>query len=93
MNKTELARTIAAKTENTNTQSARFVDAFVNSIEEELRGGGEVSVTGFGKLAVSRRPARTGVNPQTGQKMEISASRTPTFSAGRLLGDSVKAAS
>ena len=55
-----------------------------------LRRGGEVSFTGFGKFSVADRSAREGVNPQTGEKIQIAASKVPRFSAGSGLKKAVK---
>jgi DNA-binding protein HU-beta len=66
------------------------VNAVLDTIEEVLTRGGEVSFTGFGKFSVADRGARQGVNPQTGEKIQIAASRVPRFSAGSALKKSVK---
>ena len=61
--------------------------AFVNTVEKELKDGGKVQLVGFGTFEVSKRAARTGRNPQTGEAMEISASRSPRFKAGKAFKD------
>jgi DNA-binding protein HU-beta len=66
------------------------VSAVLDTIEEVLSRGGEVSFTGFGKFSVADRSAREGVNPQTGAKIQIAASKVPRFSAGSGLKKSVK---
>jgi DNA-binding protein HU-beta len=66
------------------------VSAVLDTIEEVLTRGGEVSFTGFGKFSVADRSAREGVNPQTGEKIQIAASKVPRFSAGSALKKSVK---
>jgi DNA-binding protein HU-beta len=66
------------------------VSAVLDTIEEVLSRGGEVSFTGFGKFSVADRSAREGVNPQTGEKIQIAASKVPRFSAGSGLKKSVK---
>ena len=71
-------------------ESGKAVDAVLVVIEETLKRGGEVSFTGFGKFSVSDRSAREGVNPQTGEKIQIAASKVPKFSAGSALKKSVK---
>jgi DNA-binding protein HU-beta len=68
----------------------KAVNAVLETIEEVLSRGGEVSFTGFGKFTVADRGARQGVNPQTGEKIQIAASRVPRFSAGSSLKSSVK---
>jgi DNA-binding protein HU-beta len=66
------------------------VDAVLKVIEETLARGGEVNFTGFGKFTVADRGARQGVNPQTGERIQIAASRVPRFSAGSALKNAVK---
>jgi DNA-binding protein HU-beta len=71
-------------------EAGKAVDAVITVIEETLKRGGEVSFTGFGKFSVSERGARQGVNPQTGEKIQIAASKVPKFSAGSALKKAVK---
>ena len=71
-------------------EAGKAVDAVLTVIEETLKRGGEVSFTGFGKFSVSDRGARQGVNPQTGQRIQIPATRVPRFSAGSGLKKAVK---
>jgi DNA-binding protein HU-beta len=66
------------------------VDAVLVVIQETLSRGGEVNFTGFGKFSVADRGARQGVNPQTGERIQIAASRVPRFSAGSALKNAVK---
>lgn len=85
MNKGEFVEKVAAQSGSSKTEAQHHIDAALAVIEEELHRGGEVNITGFGKFSVSERSAREGVNPQTGQKMRIAASRSPKFSAGNAL--------
>jgi DNA-binding protein HU-beta len=71
-------------------EAAKAVDAVLESIQEVLSRGGDISFTGFGKFSVADRSARQGVNPQTGEKIQIAASRVPRFSAGSSLKSAVK---
>jgi len=71
-------------------EAGKAVDAVLTTIEETLSRGGEVSFTGFGKFSVADRGARQGVNPQTGQRIQIAATRVPRFSAGSALKSAVK---
>jgi DNA-binding protein HU-beta len=66
------------------------VDAVLDTIKEVLQRGGEINFTGFGKFSVAERGARQGVNPQTGERIQIAASRVPRFSAGSSLKSAVK---
>jgi DNA-binding protein HU-beta len=71
-------------------EAGKAVDAVLESIQEVLSRGGEINFTGFGKFSVADRSARQGVNPQTGEKIQIAASRVPRFSAGSSLKSAVK---
>src|SRR3712207_2671987 len=80
MNKTELAQQVASQ--GVDSGAAReAVDAVFETIANELSNGGEVSISGFGKFSVSDRAARQGVNPATGEKIQIAASKAAKFSA------------
>lgn len=66
------------------------VDMMFDTIMKELGRGGEVSVSGFGTFLVKKRAARMGVNPRTGAKIQIAATVTPKFRAGKALKAAVK---
>ncbi|MEA2293079.1 MAG: DNA-binding protein HU-beta [Solirubrobacteraceae bacterium] len=66
------------------------VDAVLKTIESELKGGGEVTFTGFGKFHVAERGAREGRNPRTGESMQIAATKVPRFTAGSGLKKAIK---
>jgi DNA-binding protein HU-beta len=70
--------------------AADAVDAFLDTVEEALKRGSEVSFSGFGKFSVSQRSAREGRNPATGERIHIAASRVPRFTAGAGLKKAVK---
>jgi DNA-binding protein HU-beta len=70
--------------------AAKAVDAFIDTVTDTLKGGGEVAFTGFGKFSTSNRAARQGVNPRTGERVQIAAARVPKFSAGSALKTAVK---
>ena len=90
MTKQEFVDRIADKAQLNKRDAAKAVDAFIDTITETLRGGGDVSFTGFGKFSTSNRAARQGVNPRTGERVQIAASRVPKFSAGSQLKTAVK---
>jgi len=69
--------------------AAGAVDAFLDTVEDALKRGSEVTFSGFGKFSVSQRSAREGRNPATGEKIQIAASRVPRFTAGASLKKSV----
>lgn len=90
MNKSELIDAIATKADVTKAVAARSLDAVMASIQDALVSGDTVSLIGFGNFSVAARPARTGRNPKTGEPMEIAASKTAKFSAGKALKDSLR---
>ena len=89
MNKTELVAAIAAKTELTKKDAEKAPKAFTDVVAEELKKGEKIQLVGFGTFEVVKRAARTGVNPATGKKIKIKASKAPKFKAGKALKDSV----
>ncbi|HEV2772574.1 MAG TPA: HU family DNA-binding protein [Thermoleophilaceae bacterium] len=90
MTKAEVVDQVAVEAELSRAEAGRAVDAVLGVIADALARGGEVNFTGFGKFSASERGARQGVNPQTGERIHISASRVPRFSAGSTLKKSVK---
>ena len=90
MTKSELVDQVADRARLTKQDAGRAIDALLATIEDTLRRGSEVSVSGFGKFHVSDRGARMGVNPRTGERIQIAASRVPRFSAGSALKNAVK---
>ena len=69
----------------------RQVKAFTDVVSEELVNGGKIQLVGFGTFEVSERAAREGRNPKSGEVMNIPASKTPKFKAGKALKDMVNA--
>jgi len=90
MTKAELIDKVADSADLTKKDAAAAVNATFDSIRDELAGGGSVTVTGFGTFDVRQRKARQGVNPSTGEKIKIKASKAPGFKAGKSLKDAVK---
>ena len=80
MNRTELAQQVASRGGVDSSQAKAAVDAVFETIADELGSGGEVAVSGFGKFSVADRAARQGVNPATGEKIQIKASKAAKFS-------------
>ena len=91
MNKTELVAAVAAKAEISKKDAEAAVTATFDAITAALAGGDGVALVGFGTFAVKERAARTGLNPQTKEKIEIAASKAPAFKAGKALKDAVNA--
>jgi DNA-binding protein HU-beta len=89
VNKSELIEAIAASADIPKAAASRALDAMVDSVIDSLKKGDSVSLVGFGTFAVKERAARTGRNPQTGEPIQISAAKVPSFKAGKALKDSV----
>lgn len=89
MNKTDLVQEVAKKSELTQKDSAKAVDAVFSAISEALKNGDKVQLIGFGNFEVRERAARTGRNPQTGEEIEIAAGKVPAFKPGKQLKDAV----
>lgn len=87
MNKTELIAVVAEKAELSKKDAERAINAFTEAISEELVKGGKIQLVGFGTFEVAERAAREGRNPKTGETMQIAASRTLKFKAGKALKD------
>ena len=90
MTKSELVDQVANRAALTKQDAAKAVDAVLDVVEDALSRGSEVTVAGFGKFHVSNRGARPGVNPRTGERIQIAASRVPRFTAGSGLKNAVK---
>lgn len=87
MNKTELVAAMAEQTQLSKKDTEAALKSFVDVVAAELKNGGKVQLVGFGTFEVSERAAREGRNPQTGASMQIKASKTPKFKAGKALKD------
>jgi DNA-binding protein HU-beta len=85
MNKTQLIEAVAADSGLSKADSARAIESVVGTVSKTLKKGDEVVITGFGKFSVVKRAARMGVNPRTGEKVKIKASKAPKFTAGAAL--------
>ena len=83
MNKGELVSAIADKAGFTLKDADEAYKAFVASVAEALKNGDDVTLAGFGTFKVKTRAARTGINPQTKQKIKIPATKVPTFKFGK----------
>lgn len=89
MTKLEFIEAIAAKSGLTKADSARAVEAFQSVVTETLKKGDKVTLTGFGVFSVSKRAARNGRNPRTGEVVKIAASKSVKFKTGSKLKDAV----
>ncbi len=85
MNKAELITTLAEEAGITKTQANTALDAFVTAVTKTLKKGDKVTLVGFGTFSVSKRAARNGRNPQTGEVIRIKARKVAKFKAGKEL--------
>ena len=90
MNKMALVDAVNEKIGGTKKQAEDAVDTVFDTITSTLAKGEEVAISGFGSFLVKRRAARMGVNPRTGEKIQIGATVTPKFRAGKALKMAVK---
>lgn len=90
MNKSELIEHIAAQADVSKAAAARVLEAMMGAVKTTLRKGGSVTITGFGTFAASKRAARTGRNPRTGDAIKIKAARVVKFRPGKGLKDGVR---
>ncbi len=90
MNKTELISAVAESSELSKKDAGKAVDAVFQTIMDSLGEGERVQIIGFGNFEVRDRAARKGRNPQTGEEIQIPASKVPAFKAGKALRDAVK---
>ena len=89
-NKQELVHDVATTTGLTKKDATAAVDAVFASIQDTLAKGDKVQLIGFGNFEVRTRAARMGRNPQTGEEIEIAASKIPAFKPGKALKDAIK---
>ena len=90
MNKDQLLDALATKAGVTKKQAGDVLDAFTETVTSALSSGDSVALTGFGNFTVSHRAARAGVNPKTGEKLQIPAMDVPKCKAGKGLKDAVR---
>ena len=89
MNKSELVEHMAKSAEITKAKASQALNGFIEAITQSLQEGNSVALTGFGVFNTSDRKAREGRNPQTGEPMQIKASRVPRFKAGKGLKEAL----
>ena len=89
MNKEELISALASKMGSTKTEATKFLNAFIDTVASTLAKKQEINLIGFGKFYVMERQATKGKNPRTGETIDIPASTSPKFKAGKGLKDKV----
>ncbi|HIJ60106.1 MAG TPA: HU family DNA-binding protein [Nitrospirae bacterium] len=90
MTKTELIEKIATGSGLKKVEAGKALDATIDAVKSALKKGQKVTLVGFGTFYVSKRKARKGRNPRTGEEIKIPAAKVPKFTAGKTLKDSVK---
>ncbi len=89
MNKNELVASMAEKTGLKKTEVEKVLKAFIDTVKDELKKDEKIQLVGFGTFEVSKREAREGRNPRTGETMKIAATKAPKFKAGKALKDAI----
>lgn len=89
MNKAELIDAVADAADLSKSSATRAVDAVLDTVTGTLQKGDSVTLVGFGTFEVRERAARAGRNPQTGETIQIKASKAPAFKAGKAFKDAV----
>lgn len=89
MNKGDLIEAVSTQAGLAKAEATRAVDAVLEVITGALKNGDTVALVGFGTFVVKARAARSGRNPRTGETIEIAATKTPGFKAGKALKDAV----
>lgn len=89
MNKADLTARVAARASLSSADADTAVRAVFSTIADALAGGETVRIAGFGTFSTRSRPARRGRNPRTGERIDVAASTTPAFKAGKTLRDAV----
>ena len=90
MKKTDLVQIIADTTGSTKVAATKAVEEILEGMTKTLKKGDAVEIAGFGKFVISKRAARMGRNPQTGEAIKIAASKVVRFKPSKTLKDSVK---
>ena len=90
MTKAELLEKAAKDAGISKAAAAKALDSFIDGVVKSVKKGNKVAFVGFGTFSISKRKARTGRNPQTGEPIKIPARKVPKFSAGKTFKDAVK---
>ena len=87
MNKSDFIAKLAEDTGLKKADAEKFLDAFVANVKELMASGDKLQLVGFGTFEAKERAAKAGVNPATGEKIEIAACKVPSFKPGKSLKD------
>jgi DNA-binding protein HU-beta len=90
MTKAELVSVMADRAEITKAAAAKALDAFEETVADELKSNGKITLVGFGTFQIIKRQAREGRNPKTGEVIKIPSKSVVKFKAGKALAESAK---
>ena len=90
MTKADLIDKMAKEADISKAAAGKALDSLIDGVKKTLKKGDKVSLVGFGTFSVSKRKARKGRNPQTGETIKIKATKAPKFTAGKAFKDAVK---
>ena len=90
MTKAELIDVVADGANISKVAATKAIDSFIKGVTKALKKGDKVTLVGFGTFSIKKRKARKGRNPRTGEEIKIRAAKTPKFTAGKALKDTVK---
>lgn len=89
MNKEEFIEAISEKTKSSKVEVRKFLEGYIDVVTKTLQSGDNIQLVGFGSWSVGKREARKGINPRTREEINIPASKTVKFSAGKALKEAV----
>lgn len=90
MNKSELVYEVTNRLDVTRKEAEDVIDCFLDLIAESLANGDKVVLSGFGTFEIRNRVSRSGVNPRTGERIDIPCQKTPAFKVGKILKDKLR---
>lgn len=90
MTKAEIIEQMAADAEISKAAAGKALNSFVDSVSKAVKKGTKVTLVGFGTFSLTKRKARKGRNPRTGEQIKIKASKSPKFTPGKAFKDAVK---
>jgi DNA-binding protein HU-beta len=90
MTKAELIEKMAKDADVSKAAAGKALDSFIDGVKRSLKKGDKVTIVGFGTFSVSKRGARKGRNPRTGETIKIKASKAPKFTSGKAFKDAIK---
>ena len=90
MNQSELVYEVTNRLDVTRKEAEDVIDCFLELIAENLANGDKVVLSGFGTFEIRNRVSRSGVNPRTGERIDIPCQKTPAFKVGKILKDKLR---